>query len=101
VFLNLFQNAAQAFDKKGGEIKVLAAQDHDNTISITVEDDGPGIKEEDVAKIFVPYFSKKPDGTGLGLAIVKKIVEEHGGNISFESVPGSYTRFHIHLPYVA
>jgi len=50
-------------------------------IEITLYDDGPGIKEEQMEKIFEPYVTTKAKGTGLGLAIVKKIIEEHGGAI--------------------
>ncbi len=96
--LNLIQNASHAIDSEG-VIKITAVKDHKDSLSFIVEDNGCGIKEDDIANIFVPYFSKKPDGTGLGLAIVKKIIEEHGGSITVESKSGEFTRFHIHLPY--
>jgi len=64
----------------------------------TIEDNGPGISNEIKNKIFEPFFTTKKagEGTGLGLDICRKIVEEIGGKISFESVPGK-TVFYIYL----
>jgi two-component system nitrogen regulation sensor histidine kinase NtrY len=102
-FVNLLQNALQAIGEKAGGAVEINAQyiQMDGGVkkaAVTVRDNGEGIKEEDVARVFVPYFSKKPGGTGLGLAIVKKIIEEHGGEITAESKLGEYTEFRITLP---
>lgn len=96
VFINLISNAIQAMDGKG-EINV-EIKDYETYYEIIVMDTGHGIAEEDLGKIFLPYFSKKPDGTGLGLAIVKKIVDEHGGKVYAKSSFGEYTKFIIELP---
>lgn len=96
MFLNLINNSIQAIGTEGKiEIKAFA---EDEWVQIIFNDNGSGIRKEDIDKVFMPYFSKKPDGTGLGLSIVKKIIEEHSGNIKIESVEGEYTTFYIKLP---
>ncbi|WP_022849827.1 sensor histidine kinase [Limisalsivibrio acetivorans] len=96
VFFNLMNNAIQAIEGEGS-ITITSAE-QGGMYRITFTDSGKGIPSEDISKIFVPYFSKKPDGTGLGLAIVRKIIEEHNGRITAESKEGEYTRFIIELP---
>ena len=66
-----------------------------------VEDDGPGMSEEQQRRAFEPYFTTKADGTGLGLALVKQTVGELGGSIELKSVWGSGTRFTVALPLAA
>jgi len=63
-----------------------------------VIDNGHGIPEDEIGKIFLPYYSKKSEGTGLGLAIVKKIIDEHGGKVYAKSKVGEYTCIIIELP---
>ncbi len=65
---------------------------------ISVEDNGPGMNEEVIDRVFEPYFSTKQGGTGLGLAIAKRIVNDHDGFIRVHSLPGEGTRFLIELP---
>ena len=69
-------------------------------IRIEVEDQGPGIPEENLARIFGPFFTTKPrgEGTGLGLLVTRRIVLEHGGTIEASSDAGVGTRFVIRLP---
>jgi nitrogen fixation/metabolism regulation signal transduction histidine kinase len=83
VLHNLVKNALEAIEGKGLiEISVHRVQKNNaDFIQITLYDDGPGIQEEYIEKIFEPYVTTKAKGTGLGLAIVKKIIEEHGGAI--------------------
>ncbi|HET8796934.1 MAG TPA: ATP-binding protein, partial [Thermoanaerobaculia bacterium] len=91
---NLLENAFQA--ASGGRVR-LTSQAYDSTVSIAVEDDGPGVSPELLPRIFDPYFSTKTTGTGLGLAIARKAIEEHGGRIHAENVnPG--LRVVIELP---
>ena len=80
---NLIKNALEAIEEKGTiEINLHRVQKNSTDfIEIAFYDDGPGIKEEQIEKIFEPYVTTKSKGTGLGLAIVKKILEEHGGAI--------------------
>lgn len=83
VLLNLLLNSIQAMDI-GGEV-IISLKAEDNVTYCTIEDSGHGIREEDIAKIFDPYFTTKNDGTGLGLAISAKIIEEHGGSLEIKS----------------
>lgn len=96
VFLNLFINAIQAMEK-GGLLEVTVSADEHQGIC-KVHDQGIGIAEENISRIFDPYFTTKPDGTGLGLAMSVKIVEEHGGTISVESDPHTGTIFTVRIP---
>ncbi|MCK4548504.1 MAG: GAF domain-containing protein, partial [Candidatus Eisenbacteria sp.] len=96
---NLVTNAVQAVEK-GGRVEVRTEwRDGEPMASIVVEDDGPGIPEEDRGRIFDALFSTKGSkGTGFGLAVTKKIVEEHGGRIDLDSELGRGTTFTICLP---
>ncbi|MDQ3031652.1 MAG: ATP-binding protein, partial [Myxococcota bacterium] len=81
VLVNLVQNAIDAAESKRGDqghVEV-AAEPTMGGVRITVSDDGPGIPEEERARILEPYYTTKARGTGLGLAIVDRIVSEHGG----------------------
>ncbi|BBM87031.1 sensor histidine kinase [Candidatus Uabimicrobium amorphum] len=95
VLLNLLINAKNA--TKQGFIEVTAVNENEKT-KISVRDSGCGIKNEDLDKIFNPFFTKTQQGTGLGLSIVKKIIEEHQGNISVQSQLEMGTTFIIELP---
>ena len=64
----------------------------------SVEDNGPGMKDEVRDRVFEPYFSTKSEGTGLGLAIVKRIINDHNGVIRVQSEVGKGTKFLIELP---
>ncbi len=68
---------------------------------VEIEDTGSGISPSNAAKIFTPFFTTKERGTGLGLATVYRIVEDHGGQITFRSVPGAGTTFTLLLPLTA
>ena len=74
-------------------------ESNENLILVTVEDNGPGIPEENQPKIFEPFFTTKAsgEGSGLGLYLSKKIIQRHKGEISFQSSPGK-TLFSIKLP---
>jgi two-component system nitrogen regulation sensor histidine kinase NtrY len=98
VLLNVINNALEAMAGRGGELRLRTAREGDG-VAIRVEDDGPGV--EDVERIFEPHYTTKVKGLGLGLAIARQIVEEHGGTIRAESVPGRGTSVSIHLPAVA
>lgn len=81
VFVNLLDNAIQAMDQKG-RIWISTEMDwKKQCVTVTIADEGPGIRQEDQEKLFVPYFSKKRTGTGLGLAIVHRIITDHNGTI--------------------
>jgi two-component system sensor histidine kinase AtoS len=97
VFVNLVSNAVQAMEGSGGTIKVRVWDD-DGFVFVSVTDTGKGIPPEDLGKIFDPFYSTRDDGTGLGLTIVHRIVDQHGGRIEVESVPGAGTTFTVALP---
>jgi signal transduction histidine kinase len=98
VFNNLFINAVQAIGPAGGQLTVKVTPEGKKYVRIEVADTGPGIAEENLSRIFEPYFSTKETGTGLGLAIVQKIVEGHQGSIAAESDEGQGARFTVKLP---
>jgi len=97
VILNLALNSMDA-SKAGGEIQIDTTASQ-GRVTLTVEDFGHGISEDDKEKIFDPFFTTKTKGTGLGLAIVKSVIERHGGIISMESAANKGTKFIISLPY--
>jgi len=100
VLHNLIKNALEAIDAHGLiEISLHRVQKNNTDfIEIALYDDGPGIKEEQIEKIFEPYVTTKTKGTGLGLAIVKKIIEEHGGAIWIDTRRKVGAGFIIQLP---
>ncbi len=68
---------------------------------ITILDNGPGIPEESMAKLFRPFYTTKADGTGLGLAVVQKIILQHGGQVEARNRPEGGAAFMITLPLCA
>lgn len=95
-FLNIFVNAIQSI-KDGGTITVEVEEEKDRYV-VGIEDTGSGIREENLNKIFNPFFSTKEEGSGLGLSIVRNIMEAHGGSITIESKVDSGTKVTITLP---
>ncbi len=105
---NLVMNAAQAMAGEGDltvtvQNTTLGEQDADALppgayIRFAVQDTGPGIAPENVAKIFDPYFTTKSEGSGLGLSVCYSIVHNHGGDIQVHSTPGAGTIFTVLLP---
>jgi PAS domain S-box-containing protein len=101
VFLNLLLNAAQALDDThGAGLVELTARQRGQTIEVLVKDNGRGIAEEDLARVFNPFFTTKPvgSGTGLGLSICHSIVGAMGGEITIESTIGGGTTVRVALP---
>ncbi len=96
VFLNLLLNGIQAMDD-GGRLTVSSNQKGKNVL-VVVEDTGTGVSNENLQKIFDPYFTTKSDGTGLGLAMSAKIIEEHEGEIVLTNRKGEGTRVEVVLP---
>lgn len=96
--MNLTANAIQAMPD-GGEIHIKLSETENEAI-IEVADTGIGIPQENVSKIFSPFFTTRPEGHGFGLMEVHKIVHEHHGEIEFFSTPGVGTTFLIYLPKV-
>jgi len=109
VILNLLKNASEAAGKAGGTIRLHTYFEHSFSmrradgsgtslpLQIEISDDGPGLPDAIRGDIFDPFVSGRENGTGLGLALVSKIISEHDGWISVDSVPGQ-TTFRISLP---
>ncbi|HWR97178.1 MAG TPA: ATP-binding protein, partial [Candidatus Methanoperedens sp.] len=108
VFNNLTLNAVQAMPSGGkiaftaqnvalasGDVPTLAAGDY---VRISVRDEGAGIAPEDLARVFDPYFTTRPDGAGLGLTSVYSIVKRHDGDVTVASAPGGGTTIRVYLP---
>jgi signal transduction histidine kinase len=96
VFLNMLINSVEAMPK-GGTMTISTSIEGDFFV-VKIQDTGVGIPEEDIIRIFDPFFSTKPMGVGLGLSIVYGIVVSHGGEISVESIWKRGTVFTISLP---
>ena len=108
VFLNLGRNALQALGGAGTlRIATRMALDHRltsehgealPTVSVSIEDDGPGISAELLERVTTPLFTTREDGTGLGLAVARHWVALHDGVLRIESAPGQGTRVRVTLP---
>ncbi|MHB8883350.1 MAG: two-component system sensor histidine kinase NtrB [Thermodesulfovibrionales bacterium] len=101
--LNIIMNAEQAVRNTGRRGRIVISTQYDNStkkITITVADNGTGIPEDLLGKIFDPFFTSKPvgEGSGLGLSMSYGIIAEHGGSIAAESRPGEGATFTIVLP---
>jgi two-component system, sporulation sensor kinase E len=94
--VNIIKNAMQAMNR-GGELTVQTGATPDN-VWVSVSDTGCGIPEDQLNRIFAPFFTTKKKGSGLGLMIVQRIVRDHGGRIDLESVPNKGTTFRVWLP---
>lgn len=101
VFLNILTNAQQAMAEahSGGNLRIQGRR-VDRNLSLSFEDDGPGISKDNLNKIFDPFFSTKGvgKGTGLGLSVSYGIVLKHDGRLWAESEPVSGATFHLELP---
>lgn len=96
VFFNIIKNARQAM-KAGGAIRIRAFSD-DEFVYVQVGDTGHGIAQEDLRKVFQPYFTTKKNGHGLGMMIVDRIMRQHGGQIGIDSRAGIGTLVTLQFP---
>jgi signal transduction histidine kinase len=102
--LNLIINAIEATNGEG-EVTIRVARSEDSRsdefegeATVEVSDNGRGISEEDLTRIFNPFFTTRPGGTGLGLPAVRRIARAHGGRVDVSSSPGKGSTFTIRLP---
>ena len=104
ILLNLSTNAIYEMKEKGGSLNIRfgLSADSDHFLRLIVEDTGNGIPAEIQRQIFRPFFTTKEmgEGTGIGLTVVKRLTEEHGGNISVQTMEGKGTRFLLEFPRV-
>ncbi len=96
LFINLIKNAIEAMPE-GGSI-YISTEKVLNEWKITIQDEGKGMSEKDIQKIYDPFFSTKKEGTGLGLTICATILKDHHGTMDVSSELGKGTAFHIYLP---
>lgn len=109
VVMNLYSNACQALSGTHGEVRMLLSPASDGGVVLVVQDTGPGMVPEVLARVFEPFFSTRPfggagsagGGGGLGLSVVHGIVKAHQGRIGVQSAPGQGSRFEVWLPAVA
>ncbi len=106
---NIVKNAVDAARPNGGRVTVRLAEGtragggsaavrDGGDVRITVEDDGPGMPQEDLEKVFQPFYTTKAQGVGLGMSIVKRLVELHGGEVRVASTAGAGTVVTVSLP---
>jgi len=96
VFINIIQNSIEAVDG-GGLIRIKTDLDTER-VRIEIYDNGKGISQDNISRIFTPFFTTKEKGSGLGLAFAHRIIKDHGGNITVTSFEGEGTTFVITLP---
>lgn len=96
VLINVLKNAIEALaNRPNSKIEIFATQTPNGSVTIVVNDNGPGIEKEILDKIFIPFFTTKKTGTGIGLALSKQIIQLHRGRINAFSNPGEKTTFEI------
>jgi signal transduction histidine kinase len=91
VLINLVRNAIEALSgRQDGRIKIVAQKVKD-AVHIIVSDNGPGIPEDIIDQVFIPFFTTKEEGSGIGLSLSRQIMRLHQGTIDIQSVPSKET----------
>ena len=101
VLLNMILNACEAVSEKcdeGGRLKVASGLTPEGCFEISISDNGTGIREEDLEKLFYRSFSTKRTGAGIGMMISAQVIHRHGGEIEVASIPGDGTTLRIIFP---
>ncbi|MES2848835.1 MAG: CHASE3 domain-containing protein [Bacteroidota bacterium] len=96
-FLNIIINAVEAMQPGKGKLKIVTKKEEGNCVVI-ISDNGSGMDETSLSKLFEPYFTNKQNGNGLGLANTQNVIFNHKGNITVSSKPGEGSSFKITLP---
>lgn len=97
VFINLLKNAVESMEEPG-EVRISLKAEGDSSFSISFEDSGMGISEQNLEDVFEPFYTTKANGTGLGLIVSQKIIQEHKGSLTLSSAAGVGTTAKILLP---
>ena len=101
IITNLVKNAIQAIpNEQDDKLIIVAVNKYENEVKITVKDNGIGIEQENIERIFEPKFTTKNSGMGLGLGIIKNIIENYKGTITFETEYRKGTTFIVSLPII-
>ncbi|NLU10949.1 MAG: HAMP domain-containing histidine kinase [Tepidanaerobacter acetatoxydans] len=100
ILINLIQNSIEAM-KTGANLSIKAYAKDKTMCIVEIKDEGIGIRQDDINKVFNPFFSTKENGTGLGLYITKKIINNYGGSIYLESTEGKGTTFYLEFPLIS
>ena len=98
VITNLVKNAIQAMHGQENPRIVVSVHEEESEVCVIISDNGMGISDENIEKVFEPKFTTKSSGMGLGLAMVKNIVETYNGSITFTSKQGKGTTFKVRFP---
>lgn len=96
--INLIQNALEAVSNEGEVHVSTHFGQEENKLSIIIEDNGIGMNKEEMKQLLTPFFTTKENGLGLGLTICYRIIENHGGRLSYASQEGAGTKFTVLLP---
>ena len=98
MFINLVQNGIDALNNKAnGEIAIKTSKSFDGITEISITDNGMGISDEAIEKVFIPFFTTKEKGSGIGLSLSRQIIRMHGGTIDIKSKIGEGTSITIKL----
>jgi two-component system sensor kinase FixL len=102
VLLNLISNSLESMDERrdSSELLIRTSRKDADTIMIEVKDSGAGIRVEDMGKLFVHFFTSKPDGLGMGLSISRSIIEAHGGHLDAKNNNDVGATFYFTLPVI-
>ena len=97
MLINILQNAIHALDERRGDkfIIINGFINDFNRPTLSIRDNGSGIDEEALTKIFIPFFTTKKQGSGIGLSLSKQIMRKHGGTISVKSLINEGTEFSL------
>ena len=102
VLLNLLRNGVDAMRDAGVSMPVISVTvkkiPDEGVVQVTIQDNGPGIKEEDLYRLFKPFFTTKAKGIGMGLAVSRSLVETNGGKLWLDPQAGAGATFHLTLP---
>jgi signal transduction histidine kinase len=95
---NLIDNAWQAIGNREGGTVTIGVKETSEEIRITVQDNGRGMSQQTLTKLFQPFYTEREGGSGIGTVIVKRVIEGHGGTVNVDSAQGRGTRFVLTIP---